>query len=180
MKAAYGWTVTDVKDRFVNAMIEGLRIGYEATRPGRWLVDTFPICECSLCRDTDHMVMSWHAVRFVPSWFPGAGFKRQAIIWQTRLRELESAPHEWAKQQIVSMLSFFMTISYGFCCSLSPQLLMCRKASGNYVESFTSQNLQPEDNHSVNAEEESIIKYCSLALYTGGTDTVSLLSYTFK
>jgi len=50
-----------------------------------------------------------------------------------------------------------------------------RQESGNYVESFTSQHLRPEDGHEIDAEEEDIIKWCSAALYVGGADTVSIV-----
>lgn len=48
--------------------------------------------------------MTRHIVRFIPSWFPGGGFKRQAAIWRDQINEIESVPHDWAKQQIVSIL----------------------------------------------------------------------------
>lgn len=51
----------------------------------------------------------------------------------------------------------------------------CRQESGNYVESFTSQHLRPDDGHEMDAEEEDIIKWCSAALYVGGADTVSIV-----
>lgn len=43
LKIAYGWTVTGTDDKFVAVMVEGFRISFEAARPGKWLVDTFPI-----------------------------------------------------------------------------------------------------------------------------------------
>lgn len=118
-------------------------------------------------------IMMRHTVRFVPSWFPGAGFKRQAIVWQKRLSEIENTPFNWAKQQIVSVVIIrCWSWSNGF---YSRQMLISQsvKASGEYIDSFTSQHLQPEDGHVVSVEEGEIIKYCSVALYAGGADTVS-------
>lgn len=56
---------------------------------------------------TDAIRPSWNAnsflsVRFVPSWFPGAGFKRKARAWGKRYVELENLTHSWAMKQIVS------------------------------------------------------------------------------
>ena len=46
--------------------------------------------------------LSGDAVRFVPAWFPGAGFQRQAAVWREDFNKMESIPLEWAKKQIVS------------------------------------------------------------------------------
>jgi hypothetical protein len=40
-------------------------------------------------------------VRFVPSWFPGAGFKRYAKSITNQLAMFENVPFDWAKKQIV-------------------------------------------------------------------------------
>ncbi|OAX32518.1 cytochrome P450 [Rhizopogon vinicolor AM-OR11-026] len=132
LKVAYGWTVNDIDDYFVDLMEQSFALSVEIMKPGRWLVDVFPI------------------LRFIPSWFPGAGFKRDAVVWREQMSELDRKPHAWAKEQI---------------------------ESGNYIDSFSSQHLRPEDGHEIDAEEEDIIKWCSAALYTGGADTtVSALS----
>lgn len=91
------------------------------------------------------MLMILRAVRFVPSWFPGAGFKRQAEEYKTYFREVDRAPHDWA---------------------------MGRVNSGTYMDSFTSRNMRPQDSPTPDAEMEDIIKWCSSALYAGGADTV--------
>lgn len=55
-----------------------------------------------------------------------------------------------------------------------------RKASGNYVESFTSRLLQPDGKTMVESEQEDVIKWCAGGLYAGAADTVCslhLLSY---
>jgi len=63
----------------------------------------------------------------------------------------------------------YSQISFGYLCDPS------RQESGNYIESFTSQHLRPEDGHEIDAEEDDIIKWCSAALYAGGADTVSIV-----
>ncbi|KIJ10316.1 hypothetical protein PAXINDRAFT_172185 [Paxillus involutus ATCC 200175] len=132
LKVAYGWTVVDNDDYFVSLMEQSFATSVEIMKPGRWLVDVFPL------------------LRFVPSWFPGAGFKRQAAVWREQLSEVDRKPYAWAKAQL---------------------------ESGNYVPSFTSKYLRPEDGHTLDSEEEDIIKWCSAALYAGGADTtVSALS----
>lgn len=46
LKIAYGWTVQDPKEDFIIKLIyEGFQKHGELVRPGRWLVDSFPIRE---------------------------------------------------------------------------------------------------------------------------------------
>jgi len=45
MKVAYGWTVKDIDDYFVELMEQSFVLSAEIMKPGRWLVDVFPICE---------------------------------------------------------------------------------------------------------------------------------------
>jgi hypothetical protein len=52
--------------------------------------------------------------------------------------------------------------------------------SGNFVHSFTSQSLQPDDGHVVGSEEEDIIKWAGGTPYFGGADTVRTLRRIFR
>lgn len=40
-------------------------------------------------------------VRYIPSWIPGARFKRQGEAWRVRLQDLSEVPHQWVKGQMV-------------------------------------------------------------------------------
>jgi hypothetical protein len=40
-------------------------------------------------------------VRYVPSWFPGAEFKRVAKRYRAKLERFINEPHEWVKSQMV-------------------------------------------------------------------------------
>lgn len=42
------------------------------------------------------------AVRFVPEWFPGGGFKRAAKEHKARMAQIDEIPHDWVKEQMVS------------------------------------------------------------------------------
>ncbi|GJJ15124.1 hypothetical protein Clacol_009399 [Clathrus columnatus] len=83
-------------------------------------------------------------LRFVPSWFPGGSFKIKAEEFKRELLAVDKIPFDWAKKEI---------------------------NSGNYIPSFTSQHLLPEDGHKLDVEEEDILKWTSSALYVGGADT---------
>ncbi|EED83433.1 predicted protein [Postia placenta Mad-698-R] len=84
LKVAYGWTVAENDDDFVLLMEESIKVHAEIVKPGRWLVDTYPI------------------LRFVPKWFPFANFHRQAEIYRKEFSRIDAVPHAWAKEQIES------------------------------------------------------------------------------
>jgi len=46
-------------------------------------------------------------VRFVPSWFPGAGFQRVASDLGQKLSRIDAVPFNWVKQQIVGFTRTF-------------------------------------------------------------------------
>ena len=48
--------------------------------------------------------MDFVTVRFVPSWFPGAGFKRYAKSMEDKLSMFENVPFNWAKENIVRIV----------------------------------------------------------------------------
>ncbi|KAJ3772789.1 cytochrome P450 [Lentinula raphanica] len=98
MKIAYGYSLTENNDPFIQIAEESARISGWALAPGRWLVDYYPI------------------VRFIPSWFPFAQFRRQGEKWRKQLESLSDVPHNWVKKQM---------------------------AQSNSVDSFTTRLLQP-------------------------------------
>ncbi|KDQ54011.1 hypothetical protein JAAARDRAFT_113130, partial [Jaapia argillacea MUCL 33604] len=60
----YGITVKDNKDKFVTTSEAAVESASRAAVPGAFLVDFIPI------------------LKYVPAWFPGAGFKRKAEEWR--------------------------------------------------------------------------------------------------
>jgi hypothetical protein len=43
-------------------------------------------------------------VKYVPEWFPGAGFQRKAKVWRRYANEMRIRPFQAVKQSIVSLL----------------------------------------------------------------------------
>ncbi|KAJ7108851.1 cytochrome P450 [Mycena crocata] len=126
MKIAYGYSVTRNDDHFVALAEEGMRVGSLGGAPGKWLVDSLPF------------------LRFLPEWFPGAGFKIKAREWSRKLYAQSFEPHSWVKEQI---------------------------AAGRAIPSFTSRLLQPPDGGPIDAESEDNILWTAGALYSAGADT---------
>jgi hypothetical protein len=40
-------------------------------------------------------------VKHIPTWFPGAGFKRDAIVWKAKMLEMVNNPYERVKEEMV-------------------------------------------------------------------------------
>ena len=45
-------------------------------------------------------------MKYVPSWFPGAGFQRQAARWKTLVDAMHARPYEIAKDAYVRSETF--------------------------------------------------------------------------
>lgn len=89
-------------------------------------------------------------LRFLPSWFPFTEFKQVA----KKLRDIrpEERPFLWSKSLI---------------------------DSGEYVDSFVSRFLRPEDGKIPGDDDVDILKWCASALYVGGADTTVSLMTSF-
>jgi hypothetical protein len=84
LEFAYGWPVKDNDDYLVSLMAKSFALQAEIIRPGRWLVDVFPI------------------LRFVPSWFPGGSFHKKAAEFRREMDPVDKFPHKWTKEQMES------------------------------------------------------------------------------
>lgn len=60
------------------------------------LIDAFPPC----------VLFHTTLVKHIPEWFPGASFKRSAIITRKSIAEWVEAPFEYVKKSMVSSRSF--------------------------------------------------------------------------
>ncbi|RPD54268.1 cytochrome P450 [Lentinus tigrinus ALCF2SS1-7] len=82
MRIVYGLEVTDNDDKYMNTAEEAIAAFNLAFIPGKYLVETFPI------------------MRFIPKWFPGAKFKRDAAGWRDSILRMRNEPWEGASQII--------------------------------------------------------------------------------
>ena len=85
MKISYGIDVQEFDDPHIFLIEESLNGIIEASIPGAFLVDFFPI------------------LKYVPSWFPGAGFQKKAAHWSQINAAMTQRPYEYVKDQLVGI-----------------------------------------------------------------------------
>jgi hypothetical protein len=106
-------------------------------------------------------------VKYLPQWFPGAGFQRKAKIWRKIVLDMPTAPFQFVKKQFVSVFYWFVN-DWRF--RIGAQEL------GNAKASLTTTLLEEAyarvKDHKIEADEEELI--CNLAgmVYAAGADTV--------
>ncbi|KAG2133604.1 cytochrome P450 [Suillus bovinus] len=133
------------------AIILRISYGYEVQDDNDPFVDLADRAMRQLSQSNDtgaFMVNIMPWLANVPEWFPGAGFKRLAREWRQTLKETVDAPYTFAKDQI---------------------------AAGIAPLSFTSNLLK---GHTLSAEEDHMVKWSALSLYTGGADTTVSTIYS--
>ncbi|KAJ6553092.1 cytochrome P450 [Mycena capillaripes] len=86
ISVAYGIQVTDHDDPYVALAEEAVEGLTTALVPGRFLVDALPI------------------LKYVPAWFPGAGFKRKAALWGKLATRMMEEPYAEVKHQMARSL----------------------------------------------------------------------------
>ncbi|KAE9388010.1 cytochrome P450 [Gymnopus androsaceus JB14] len=136
---AYGLHVQPKNNPDIKAASKMVDIGINALLPGEFVVDNFPI------------------LKYVPSWFPGASFKRKANSW------------------------------YGIRnATITPPFMKVKKAmvNGTAEDCLTLRCLQrfdcPDSRHDSNLSvEEEIIKNTAGTMFEGGSDTGLTALLTF-
>ena len=83
MNIGYGISVQESDDPYISIAEEALNGLAEAAVPGTFWVDLIPI------------------LKYVPSWFPGAGFKKKAARWKEANNAMAEKPFLHVKEQWV-------------------------------------------------------------------------------
>ncbi|KAJ7885199.1 cytochrome P450 [Mycena olivaceomarginata] len=122
----YGYP-SDLRDplgliKIAQDAMEGFSV---ASEPGRWWVDSIP------------------ALKYLPPWFPGASFQREAQRMRADLDKLFEVPYQFVKNEI---------------------------SSGRPHPSFLLSYLE-DKNGKETAEEEDLVQGFATALYSGGAET---------
>jgi hypothetical protein len=88
MKIGYGIAVQESDDPYILIAEEAFDGVAEAAVPGAFLVDSFPI------------------LKYVPSWFPGAGFQKKAARWKEAINTMVEKPFRHVQEQLVQVPFF--------------------------------------------------------------------------
>ncbi|KAJ6561174.1 cytochrome P450 [Mycena vulgaris] len=132
LRILYGYEVKEGTDPFVTLADLGTDQFSLASSPGGFLVNLIP------------------PLRHLPSWFPGAGFKKTAEAWSETLEQMAKQPFQFAKQQM---------------------------AAGTAENSLVYTLLDGKD---ASSEEEYDVKWLALSLYSVARKTVASIYAFFK
>ena len=88
LRLAYGYTAREEADPMIRLVEKANQTAASVFTPGLWLVDTLPL------------------LRYLPAWFPGVGFKREAERIRKVMAEFANTPYEYTRTALV-MLFFF-------------------------------------------------------------------------
>jgi hypothetical protein len=83
---AYGIEIQDHNDPYIEQIETVMKGVGEASIPGKFLVEMFPI------------------MKYIPSWFPGAGWKRKAAFYKRLNERVSREPYEIVKENLVKAL----------------------------------------------------------------------------
>lgn len=97
MDVTYGIQILPADDPYVRAAADALEGVEEALVPGRFLVDTIP------------------ALRHVPEWVPGAGWKRRVTEWRKLTEAVFDGPFKAMKDAMVSHNAFSILVPCAAC-----------------------------------------------------------------
>ncbi|KAG2064540.1 cytochrome P450 [Suillus decipiens] len=134
------------------AIILRICYGYEVKEGSDPLVD---IAERTLDQFSRYSITCYFFVDFLPSlamvpeWFPGAGFKRLARECRETIEEMAAIPYKFVKDQM---------------------------AAGTALDSFASGMLK---DRTLTEEEEDVVKWSAVSLFSGGADTTVSAIYSF-
>ncbi|KAG7087440.1 hypothetical protein E1B28_013406 [Marasmius oreades] len=132
LEIVYGYRIKDNDDPYVN-LVDNALVGLrEAGAHGSFLVDYIPI------------------LKYLPTWFPGAGFKAKAEVWARDVERLIDIPWTQLKRLM---------------------------GEGTAVPCFSTRNLEKFEGNNLVMEE--VIKSCAAVTFVAGADTTvsAILSF---
>ena len=85
MNIGYGIAVQESDDPYISIAEEAMNGVAAAGIAGSFLVDLLPI------------------LKYVPSWFPGAGFQKKAAHWREAINTMAERPFRHVQEQLVQV-----------------------------------------------------------------------------
>jgi hypothetical protein len=93
----------DEHDKYVRKAEEAVSLISSLANVGLFLVDLFPPRMFIPCDLVSKLIII--SVKHIPSWLPGADFKRKAARWHPMSVEFKTAPFEHVQRNMVGYLS---------------------------------------------------------------------------
>ena len=145
MKVGYGIAVRESDDPYISVADVALDGALEAALPGAFLVDTFPI------------------LKYVPSWFPGAGFQKKAARWRQAVNAMAEKPFRHVQEQLVQIQLFFDS-SWAFL-----WMLIFLQKNGKAMPSVAASLIErlPDEDDPQRSREERIALNVAFVIYAG-------------
>jgi hypothetical protein len=111
LSVAYGIHARDRNDYYISLAKQALDVVAKATEKGR-LINLIPARMSSL--EPSNRSNSPSSVNdiviYFPSWFPGAGFKREAESWARSMNAIVEEPFAFAKKAMVILTELLCVI----------------------------------------------------------------------
>ena len=103
LKIAYGIQIQAENDPFLYTAERATEAISATTNAGSYLVDALPFCKrlVSYWAALLRKLIYGTAVKYVPEWFPGATFQREARIWKEYAMKMLYEPFNIVKRQLV-------------------------------------------------------------------------------
>lgn len=141
MRISYGIDVDKEKIPYLTIAEDAMQTFSEAFVPGKYLVETFPL------------------MRFLPSWFPGAKFKREGMSWTPIVNRLRDTPWDAAVAAMVCLKTSLL------------RLLTALQREGtalpSIVTAWTERASEMEDY--APADEDEVTKNTAATAYAGAS-----------
>ena len=102
MDMTYGLNITNNEDQFLRALVEATEIIARVLIPGASLVDIIPMRASHIGYDknTKPPNLQFIPVKYVPEWFPGAGFKTLARVTREKFDVAINGPLRYLRESM--------------------------------------------------------------------------------
>ena len=107
LAVVYGIQIKESNDPYTEIASEATNSLGEVG-PGAFLVDVLPV-RTSLSKSCDELDVNcilYAVVKYVPQWFPGAGFQKKAAYWKSVVIRVVDEPWEFVKRGYVRLVNF--------------------------------------------------------------------------
>jgi hypothetical protein len=110
VRITYGYEAQEQGDPIITLAESTVARFSDFSEPGAYLVDFIPVCRSISCSWYQREYLPTHPVKYVPDWFPGAGFKKEASETKSSLQNLVDIPFQFALREMVLFPEFQMAL----------------------------------------------------------------------